>query len=520
MKIVTIAQMQKAERDCSQFGISLHQLMENAGKAVAEETRRILGDLHHQNILVLVGPGNNGGDGLVAARHLFDWGIGRIKVLSFGKRPIDDVNLSAVLQRGIHYRELESDYNLSKFNEWLSEANAILDAFFGTGKSRQLEGIVKDVLKSLKTARLARPALKLIALDLPSGIDADSGAVDPATPYFDHTITLGFPKIGLFNIPAAEHTGNIQIVDIGLPHQLTEGLKTELMTDSTIKKLLPVRPAVSHKGTFGRVLAFTGSINYPGAASLACSGSIRAGAGLTTLVIAQSLLRLIAARVPEITYLPLPESSHGIIPAEAAKIIFNHMPQYTVLLMGCGIGRSPSVKETVKNILFDSQIKLPVILDADGLNNLSDSADWFQRYPAAAIFTPHPAEMSRLTGKTIQEIQSNRIEISRESARRWNKVIVLKGAYTVVADSDGRVMISPFANAGLASAGTGDVLAGAIAGMAAQGLGLFESAVCGVYLHGLAAKMVTTEMGDAGMLSSDLLPALPRAIKYLKELAH
>jgi hydroxyethylthiazole kinase-like uncharacterized protein yjeF len=518
MKIVTVTQMKKAEQECSKFGISLGQLMENAGKAAAQEIRQLLGNLPQQNILVLVGPGNNGGDGLVAARYLFDWGVGRIKVLSCGKRPVDDDNLAAVLKRGIHYRELELDYNLSKFTEWLSEANGVLDAFFGTGKSRQLEGIFADVLKVVKSARQSRPELSLIALDIPSGIDADSGSVDPVTPYFDYTITLGCPKLGLFNLPAAEHAGKIKIVDIGLPTQLVEDLNTELMTSKKIKGLLPLRPSISHKGTFGRVLALTGSINYPGAACLACGATIRAGAGLATLAIAQSLLRLIASKMPEITYLPLAESSHGIIPADTVKILHQHLPQYNVFLIGCGIGQSQSVQETVKTILFDSQVKLPaVVVDADGLNNLASSPDWYQQYKSEAIFTPHPAEMSRLSGQTIKDIQINRIELTRQSAQKWNKVIVLKGAYTVVAAPDGRIMVSPFANAGLASAGTGDVLAGTIAGMAAQGLALFESAVCGVYLHGLAAEMVKVEIGDTGMLASDLLPMLPKAIKSLKE---
>ncbi|HSW57173.1 MAG TPA: NAD(P)H-hydrate dehydratase [Dehalococcoidales bacterium] len=517
MKIVTIAEMQKAERDSAQYGISLSQLMENAGKAVAEETRRILGNLSLQNILILVGPGNNGGDGLVAARYLFDWGAVRTKVLSCGKRPAEDVNLDAVLKRGIPYKELESDYNLSKFNEWLAEATAVLDAFFGTGKRRNLEGTFADVLNYIQTARTLRPELKLIALDLPSGVDADSGAVDPATPHFDHTVTLGFPKIGLYNLPAAEHAGKISIVDIGLPEQLSAGLKTELLTDSAVKKMLPQRPAVSHKGTFGRVMALVGSINYPGAACLACSASIRTGAGLVTLAIAQSLVRLVAPRVPEITYLPLPESSQGVIPGEGAKIILKQLPQYNVLLAGCGSGQSQSIQELIRTILLDNPLKQSMVVDADGLNCLASLPDWAQRFRTPAVFTPHPAEMARLSGKTVQEIQNNRIETSLQAGRLWNKVIVLKGAYTVVAAPDGRTMVSPFANAGLASAGTGDVLAGTIAGLAAQGLELFEAAVCGVYLHALAAELAKKELGDAGMLASDLLPLLPKSLKQLKE---
>jgi NAD(P)H-hydrate epimerase len=517
MKIVTVSQMQKAERDCSQYDISLSQLMDNAGKTVAQEVKKILGELPDSNLLILAGPGNNGGDGLVAARYLYDWGIGRVKILLCGKRMSNDPVFVEVLKRGIHHRDLENDYNLSKFNEWLSEADAVLDAFFGTGKSRALGGIYTDVLKGIKEARRQRDDLTLIALDLPSGTNADTGEVDLSTPNFDYTITLGFPKVGLYNLPAAEKAGKIIITDIGIPPQLAEGVETELMTDDRVADFLPARPAISHKGTFGRVLAVTGSINYPGAACLSCHASLRAGAGLTTLACAPSLLPIVAARLAEVTYLPLPEFAHGIMSTDSLKILRSAIPQYSVILAGCGVGQSQSVKETLKGLLLDSPFKLPpVILDADGINILAEHSDWPEKFKNPAVFTPHAAEMSRLLGKTVTEIQNNRQSIAREAAASWNKVIVIKGAYTVIADPDGRVLISPFANAALASAGTGDVLAGTIAGLAAQGLPLFEAAACGVYLHGLAAEMATEELGNAGMMAGDLLPLLPKAIKHLK----
>ncbi len=183
MKIVTVSQMQKAERDCENSGISVDMLMENAGKAVAEETRNILGDLKRQNILVLVGPGNNGGDGLVAARHLYDWGTDRVKVYLYGKRPENDKNFEQIKKRSIHFREIDNDINISKFNEWLSESTAVLDAVFGTGKSRPLSGVIAQALNSVNEAKKYRPELRIIALDLPSGLNADTGAVDPATPH-------------------------------------------------------------------------------------------------------------------------------------------------------------------------------------------------------------------------------------------------------------------------------------------------------------------------------------------------
>ncbi len=518
MKIVSVAQMQKAERECSQFGISLDQLMQNAGKAVAEEVCLLVGDIRIRNMLVLVGPGNNGGDGLVAARFLYDWGVGRIKVYLCGRHTAEDANLDEVKKRGIHYCEVQNDMNFSKLGEWLSEADIVLDSLFGTGKIRAMEGAFARVLNDVNEARRQRQDLRLIAVDLPSGLNADSGAVDPSTPAMDNTITLGFPKTGLYNLPGAEKAGKISLVDIGIPHSLVDYVKTGLLDSRTIKKLLPVRSPVAHKGTHGRVLALTGSVNYPGAACLACSSSLRVGAGLTTLAINSSLYRVLATKMTEVTYLPLPESSPGLLSDDSLKLVGQQLPQYDVLLAGCGSGQSQPVKKLFEALLLSPSVRMPrVVLDADALNVLSGIPEWWKHFESDAILTPHAGEMARLMGKTTAEIQSDRIAVALEAAARWRKTIVLKGAYTVIAAPDGRLDVSPFANGGLASAGTGDVLAGAVAGMAAQGLPLFEAASCAVYVHALAGEMVKDKMGDTGMLAGDLLPFLPLAIRHLKE---
>jgi len=517
MKIVSVSQMQKAERDCADSGLSLDQLMENAGEAVAQEMRSILGDLSQQNILVLVGPGNNGGDGLVAARFLYDWGADRVKVYLCGPRPQGDKNLALIIKRSIHFREINNDPDHIKFQEWLSEATVVLDSVFGTGKSRPITGGIAQILNATKEAKKHHPDLHIFALDLPSGLNADTGLVDPATPFADHTITLGYPKIGLYHLPGAEHAGAISIVDIGIPDRLTDYVRVTLLSQNLIKTLLPARSPVSHKGTFGKVMALVGSINYIGAAYLACTGIIRVGAGLSTLAIARSLQPILASKLTEVIYLPLPEIREGLAVTDSLGILKQQLPQYDVLLLGCGIGQSQSTMVLLENLLFSPQTQLPVlVLDADGLNLLSRSPDWVERFKQDAVLTPHPGEMSRLLNKPLEDIQANRIYIAQEASAKWNKTIVLKGAFTVIASPDGQVRVSPFANAGLASAGTGDVLAGSIAGMAAQGLSLFDAATCGVYIHGLAGEIVRNQIGDAGMLASDLLPVLPQAIKQTK----
>lgn len=510
MKILTAYEIRQAEQESARAGISTDTLMENAGEAVAGEVWRIMGG-EKKNILLLIGPGNNGGDGLVATRHLCDRGAS-VSLFLPGKRPEGDPNLKQVRKRGI-----PGYGNLDKLGGLLQSADAVVDALFGTGRSRQLSGIYQQVLQMVAEAKKKRPGLKIIALDLPSGLDTDTGACDPACLYADNTITLGFLKPGLYSTPGADRAGVVTVVDIGIPASAANDIKTELITDSWARSALPPRPPGANKGSFGRVLVVAGSINYIGAAYLACGGAARVGAGLVTLATAGSLLPVLASRMAEVTYLPLPESSPGIISADAAGIILSELKSRNALLVGCGMGQSEQAASLIKSILLKPESKLPpLVLDADALNILAKTRGWWQKLPGDAILTPHPGEMGRLAGITAAEVQADRVGIARKMALEWGKTIVLKGAYTVVAAPDGQCRISPLANPGLASAGTGDVLAGAIAGLLAQGISLFDAAVLGVWLHAGAGEIVKANLGDAGMLAGDLLPVLPRVIKGLK----
>jgi NAD(P)H-hydrate epimerase len=515
MKIVTAEQMRRIEQECIKSGTPVSVLMENAGKAVAEETRKSLGAVDKQHILCLVGAGNNGGDGLVAARYLHEWGA-KVSVYLCSQRPPDDVNLKLVQERGITCIEAAGDKNLKKLDELLASATCVIDALLGTGKIRPLEGIFQKALEKVNASKKTRN-LSIIAVDLPSGMDADTGAVDPACPYADITVTLAFPKLGLFAFPGAERVGKLKIADIGIPESLAESVTTELLTDDWARAALPARPLNANKGTFGRVLVAAGSINYIGAAYLACMGALRVGAGLVTLATASSLQPILASKLTEVTYLPLPESRPGAISAEAADVITRQSSQYDVFLLGCGLGQDPATVEFVSSLILEKELPLPV-LDADALNMLPQIPEWWQWLTDDAILTPHPGEMGRLCGLTTEEVQSDRLGVARRFAAEWHQTIVLKGAYTVIATTDGRCRVSPFASPGLASAGTGDVLAGCIAGLIAQGLSPFDAASLGVYLHGEAGEMIRNVLGDAGMIASDLLPALPVTIKSLKNL--
>ena len=518
MKILTTSQMRQLEESCAQTGLTTDMLMENAGKAVAEEVRRILGDISQRQILLLIGPGNNGGDGLVAARHLHDWGA-KVIIYLYGQRPARDPKLKPIRERRITRVEAPKDEDLDKLGGFLTSADAVIDALFGTGTARPFGGLLMMVLDKVRRARKKRPGLRIIALDLPSGLNADTGAVDPGCLYADNTITLAFPKPGLFKFPGAERVGEITVADIGMPADLAEKAASEYIPSEWVKSVLPERPPQANKGTFGRVLVVAGSINYIGAAYLACSGALRVGAGLVTLATATRLQSILASKLTEVTYLPLPESRPGLLSPDAARLIFRQFDQYNVLLLGCGLGQSEPVIRVIRSILLGkSKPPLPsLVLDADALNTLANTPGWWNLLTTDAILTPHPGEMARLTGMTAEEVQADRLGIAKKMAVEWHKTIVLKGAYTVIAAPDGQTKISHIANPGLASAGTGDVLSGAIAGLVAQGLSLFDAAACGVYLHGMAGEMVRDRLGDAGMIASDLLVALPQVIKQLKE---
>ncbi len=513
MKVVTPEQMRRIEERSQKQGVSTDTLMENAGLAVARRVRRHLGRVVGIPVLVLAGPGNNGGDGLVAARHLHSWGA-RVTTYLCRDRPPDDAKLSMLVEQGATIVGASSDDGLTRLQEALRSAQIVVDAVLGTGRSRPIEGTLRHVLLGVAEAKGARAELRVLALDLPSGVDAETGAADPACVTADLTVTLGYPKVGLYRFPAAEHTGRVEVVDIGVPAGLDGDIRLALMTHPWAHAILPARPLSAHKGTFGRTLVVAGSRHYVGAAYLAATAAARCGAGLVTLAIPEGLQMGVAAQAAEPTYLPLPESSPGVPSAEAATLILDNVASYDSLLVGCGLGQAPATTDMLERLLYSGARLPPTVIDADGLNFFSRSQGpaWWERYPAPAIVTPHPGEMARLTSQPVGEVEADRVDKAVESAVKWNKVTVIKGAYTVVAFPSGEAMLCPPANPGLATAGTGDVLAGAIAGLLAQGLSLEDGAALGVYLHARAGEAIADDLGHAGMLAGDLLGALPRAI--------
>ena len=518
MKIVTSEQMRRIEERSEQAGVSTDTLMENAGLAVAERARRHLGSVEGVHVVVLVGSGNNGGDGLVAARHLHEWRA-RVTAYICRDRRADDSKLNAIRDQGIPIIHASNDEGLDLLRETLESARLVIDAVLGTGRARPIEGTLKDVLVELGGAKDRRRELSILALDMPSGLDADTGAVDPVCPTADVTVTLGYPKVGLYMFPGAQHTGHVEISDIGVPPGLDDDIHLELMTRQWARAALPTRPISAHKGTFGSTMVVAGSASFVGAAYLAATAAARSGAGLVTMAIPQSIQNAVAAKATEPTYIPLPESSPGVYASQAADILLDSLHSYDSLLVGCGMGQAPATMELLERLLYSGAPLPPIVVDADALNFFAGSQDpaWWERMRSGAVVTPHPGEMARLSSASISAVEADRTNNAIQSAAKWNKVVVLKGAYTVVASPSGQARLSPFANPGLASAGTGDVLAGTIAGLLAQGLGLEDGAALGVHVHAVAGELVRDDIGDTGMLASDVLGALPRAIKALRE---
>ena len=518
MKLVTTAQMRQVEEQAAAAGVSLDALMETAGLTVARRIAQLLDGVRGKRLLVLVGPGNNGGDGMVAARYLSDWGALVTLYMTSSRRRED--KFEECRSRRVRIVEARDDRDQVALSTYLPLTDLVLDAVLGTGQDRPLDGPLRDLFAKLCEVTERQRSLKLIAVDVPTGVDADTGAVDDACPKMDVTITLGLPKVGLFRFPAAAYVGRLEIADIGLPAGVDGDIALELADDRLVASLLPPRPLESHKGTYGKLLVVGGSRNYVGAPVLACGGAYRAGAGLVTLASPISAYRLAATQMAESTYLPLEETADGQVAVANAAAVRTALAGSAAAVLGPGLGQSDAVREFVQQTLLVEPAPVsPLVLDADALNALAQTYGWPDQLKTPVVLTPHPGELARLLRCTAAEVQQDRVATAQRAAQTWGQVLVLKGAHTVVAAPDGRACVSPFANPALASAGTGDVLAGVIGGLLAQGIGPYDAAVAGVHLHGSAGERVRAELGDAGLLASDLLPHIPRVMHALRKRA-
>ncbi len=535
MKIVTTEEMRLAEGSAVEAGASWEGLMDRAGRAVADQVIarcRAARGKKGRRVLALVGPGNNGGDALVAGRYLREAGLTVVAYLWNRRGYEQDPLVQALLGQGGRVLTVEQDERLEDLREELRWADVVIDGLLGMGLVRPLEGRLRELVEQVN--KVAGPLV--VAVDLPTGVHADTGEVLGCAVQSHCTVTMGAPKRGLYQFPGAGCAGEIVVADIGIAAKHLAGVPVELAEAGRLRDMLPRRPPDAHKGTCGRVLVIAGSLNYTGAALLSAMGSYRVGAGLVTLAPPRTIYPFLAAQTKEVTFLPLPESESGAVGEEALKPLAEVAGRYQAVVLGCGLGQEVGTVAFVRRLLhmrerahpgigflqreeIDISWELPpAVLDADALNALAGVPEWWRSLPAGrVVLTPHPGEMARLLGASQEEVLASRIAVAQRAATTWRQVVVFKGAYTVIAHPDGRVVVNPMAVPALATAGTGDILAGAIGGFLAQGLNPFEAALLGVYIHALAGQILQAEVGEAGGVAGEVLERLPVALRRLRE---
>jgi NAD(P)H-hydrate epimerase len=546
IKLFTVAEMVAAERAADAAGTSYAQMMESAGRRVSEAIQQRY-DVMDRRVLVLVGPGNNGGDGLVAGRHLAEAGAAVAFYLTKPRDPEADGNLARVEAMGLDVLLAEHDQRARALHHRLRVSDIIIDALLGTGVAKPIAGPIAAVLEQLaavvrekKGDGSERPALTalaapptadgdpqengpagpvIVAVDCPSGLNCDSGALDPLAVAADLTVTFAGPKRGHFKYPGAAACGELVVANIGIDPALpaVAAVPVQIATVELARALLPPRPPDGHKGTFGTALIAAGSLRYWGAPALAARGAFRSGAGLVTLAVPQRLRPALAGQFPEATY-PLVTDT-DVLGVSTANLLLSSLKSYQAILVGPGLGEAGSFLAALLDGLrepVDAQPAPPLVIDADGLNLLAAMSGWPERLPPNTILTPHPGEMARLVGRSLAAVRDeDRVELAREKAGEWGHIVLLKGAYTVIAAPDGQATLLPFANPLMAVGGSGDVLGGIITGLLAQGMAPYDAAVLGGYLHGAAGQLARDYWGDAGLLASELADWVSHARRAL-----
>ena len=510
-KVVTSSQMRELDRlAISQYGVPELVLMENAGIQSMLFLEECLGGLDGKRIGIFCGKGNNGGDGFVLARHLLTRGLDPAVYLVSPKGEVSGsakTNMEAYVAMGGRIKEFLDETDLKKHKIAIRHADALVDALLGTGLNSELGGMYKTAVEKINDWKRF-----CLSLDIPSGLSADRGTVYGLHVHADATITFGLPKIGMMFYPSAGSVGKLKIADISFPPPLVESSPCEafLSEAKLVRSLLPDRPADAHKGTYGHVVVTGGGEGMGGAVALASLSALKVGAGLSTVAVSAPLARLFELGILEVMSLPLGDEIGD--PGCAEKII-NFAADKSVILIGPGMGRS--VKREVLTTRLVASLEIPMIIDADGLNNIAGQKDVLKSARAPVVVTPHPGEMSRLTGRSVQEINSDRVRAAKDFSKEFNCVTVLKGSRTVVAAPDGSAYINMTGNQNLASGGTGDVLGGMIAGYIAQGASPLDASVAAVYVHGLAADIYTRENDPYSLTASALIDFIPTALAEL-----
>ncbi|MGM0378123.1 MAG: NAD(P)H-hydrate dehydratase [Bacillota bacterium] len=512
MKVLTNQQMKTIEKIAmDDYKIPSIVMMENAAYSVLNEILDVISN--KQEVLIFCGTGNNGGDGFALSRLLTSHNIEN-KVIILGD--IDNIKKNALLNLNIlkanntTIKNVKSDLDLKKIVSLIKSDDLIVDAIFGTGLNRPVKGIYKKTIQCILNLKNY-----IISIDIPSGINGNNGHIEGVAVEADRTVTMFLPKFGNVLFPGAQYNGKLIIGDIGIFKEIISDLdlKNNLIKLEMIKKFLPKREQNSHKGTYGKAFIIAGSIGLTGAAILTCKAALKSGIGLLKLYIPESVDTVISSNIAEVITKPLKEARDGIISLSSIDEIIKDSKNADVIAIGPGCTNTNELKEIVKR--FINKYEKTLVLDADGLNALSKEVSLLNNRVGQTILTPHLGEMSRLIDKSVEYIEKNKISVAKEFSQKYNVILVLKGARTIISRPNGNIYINLNGNSGMATAGTGDVLTGIITSFVAQGIESWKACILGVFIHGYTGDYMVEKKGKYGLVAGDLVDGVGKVLKEL-----
>jgi hydroxyethylthiazole kinase-like uncharacterized protein yjeF len=513
MKVATAEEMQELDRKSIEaYRIPGIVLMENAGRGAAEVISDTFPDIRNKKIAIIAGKGNNGGDGFVIARYLLNQGTSvRVYLLTDpkGLRGDAETNFNIFHRMKGEVISVPSSKDYIKVKRDIEKFDILIDGIFGTGLDAEVRGYYREVIDHLNT--IQRP---MVAIDIPSGLDADTGKPLGAAIRASLTITFGLPKIGHLIPPGIDYVGKVRVIDIGIPRRLVEEerIPTYLLEKEDIQRWLSIpRNPNTHKGDYGHLLVIAGSVGKTGAAAMACQAALRMGAGLVTLAVPKSLNAIMEMKLTEVMTEPLPETAKQTLSLRAFGTLIRLCENKKAVIIGPGLGTFKETQSLVLKLI--RTLDLPIILDADGLTALATQPKTLPVKNGSFILTPHPGEMARLTRSQIKEVLEDRVGLSRNFSQSQHVYLVLKGHPTLITTPKGEVFINPTGNPGMASGGTGDVLAGMIGGLVCQGFDILPSLQMAVYIHGMAGDEVAQEIGEKSLIATDMIEKIPNLLK-------
>lgn len=515
MKVLTSKQMKEIDRKTiEEIGIPGPVLMENAGLQILKAIRARFPELEKEKIVIVAGKGNNGGDGLVIARHLFNQACKPKVLLLASKQEVKGdaaINLQIAEKIGVEICEVENLEAWKKHKKGILEATLIIDAIFGTGLLKPAEGLYADAIEDINKSKAFK-----VAVDIPSGLSSDTYKVIGPAVKADLTVTLAAPKISHVFPPAEDYVGDLEVADISVPPILfkDESLKLELVEKRNLLAYFKKRKRDSHKGTYGHLFIISGSLGKTGAAIMAGKSALKIGAGLVTIGTPKTCLPIVARGMIELMTEPLPETEEETIAESALPKALSLLQGKDALLLGPGISTNPSTAKFVLSLI--PKLKLPTVIDADGLNILASNLDILKSLSHPVILTPHPGEFARLMNISTREVLDNKLELVSRFAEKYNVYLVLKGYRTLVVTPQGKVYINPTGNPGMATAGSGDVLGGMMASLIIQEKDILGATLAAVYLHGLSGDLAAQKLGERALVARDIIRYIPQALKSME----